>query len=490
MKRKNNTTDINDTQEQKCLSLSADSNEIIRNARNIIESYIFATGRRDLTVFSERLLIILADTAQNFNGSMTNENRQIRNIKFSNLGEVQVDIPLKEIVAGKSSNYYHARKSIKELLDKHIIHQYPATKNGQPVLDKNGKQMYVLQGHQIINNIDMNKKPGIVSVTVNRITWQALLDMSKGYRKYDITTALILSKSSAIRMLKIISNQNQPFLLSIQSLREQWELVDKYPRMKDFLKFTMETAKRELDEKSFWTFDYKPVNKDATPGNRTPTHILIIPKKNENLVTKTDIKLSNEAYETLMIQFNMSPKLIMEYADSLTEAESAGELNGLLKKFHYLYNLGTLSQKEILELIKRTYKGKQKDLDIPTKSDMPHTLFDNEIEEQSTETETTEELSELKKLLTEKYGFTKQELERNKDVINNAELNYGAETLSKNQQNIENSSNKKGYIITILKATSFIPQQSTRPQRVSRLRVCSADKFSNENPSIKTPEEL
>ena len=340
MKRKNDMTDINDTQEQKCLTVSADSNEIIRNARNIIESYIFATGRRDLTVFSERLLIILADTAQNFNGSMTNENRQIRNIKFSNLGEVQVDIPLKEIVAGKSSNYYHARKSIKELLDKHIIHQYPATKNGQPVLDKNGKQVYVLQGHQIINNIDMNKKPGIVSVTVNRITWQALLDMSKGYRKYDITTALILSKSSAIRMLKIISNQNQPFLLSIQSLREQWELVDKYPRMKDFLKFTMETAKRELDEKSFWTFDYKPVNKDATPGNRIPTHILIIPKKNENLVMKTDIKLSNEAYETLMIQFNMSPKLIMEYADSLTEAESAGELNGLLKKFHYLYKIG------------------------------------------------------------------------------------------------------------------------------------------------------
>ena len=49
---------------------------------------------------------------------------------------------------------------------------------------------------------------------------------------------------------------------------EQWGLTEKYKSTKDFIKYTIESAKEELDRSSPWTFDYNPIYSLKADENR------------------------------------------------------------------------------------------------------------------------------------------------------------------------------------------------------------------------------
>jgi hypothetical protein len=109
----------------------------------------------------------------------------------------------------------------------------------------------------IIDNPIFHKNDLYVSFGVNHRVYEALLDFSKGFRKYELKTAFEFGSSYAMRMYELISGQKKPLTYLIESLKLMFGVETKYARTNDFIKRCIESAKKELDEKSPYSFTYK-----------------------------------------------------------------------------------------------------------------------------------------------------------------------------------------------------------------------------------------
>lgn len=238
--------------------------------RNVVESYIFATAHQDLSIYSERLLMQLVKAAQcQVNGLNFRDGSGLTQVSIGPLGDATLEIEARELLNGDgNTNYTQAKNAVLELMKKPVAHERPVIKNGKPVLKENGEPVYEFEAHNLLNDVYINQKPGVVVVNVNKHTWEAILDFSKGFRRYDLQIASGLSRTCSLRMFKLISNQKQPLTYTIAELREQWGLQDKYKTTKDFIKNTIASAKQELDASSPWTFDYEPVYSRTAAENR------------------------------------------------------------------------------------------------------------------------------------------------------------------------------------------------------------------------------
>lgn len=243
---------------------------IVTTTRNVIESYIFATGKQKLSIYSERLLMQLVKIAQcQVNGLNFRNGSGIAQVSIGKLGDAHIEIDARELLSKEGDkNYTQAKESVLELMSKKIEHERPASRYGKPVLDDAGKQVYEYEAHNLLNDIWINKKPGIIEVNVNKVLWETLLDFSKGFRRYDLQVAMKFSSVCTLRMFKLISNQTMPLTYSIEDLKEQWGLTDKYKNTRDFIKYTIEKAKHELDLKSPWTFDFEMIYAKSSEKNR------------------------------------------------------------------------------------------------------------------------------------------------------------------------------------------------------------------------------
>lgn len=63
----------------------------------------------------------------------------------------------------------------------------------------------------------------------------------------------------SMRFYELMSNQKSPLTYSVDSLKELFQITDKYKQVNDFTKRVIEPAKAELDAKSPYSFTYKPV---------------------------------------------------------------------------------------------------------------------------------------------------------------------------------------------------------------------------------------
>lgn len=272
----------------------------LTTSTDVIESYIFSTAGRDLSIYSERLLLMLVKLAQiNIAGANFKDGTSIGQVTTNGLGEAIIEIPYSALQGeGVSTNYTQAREAIKELLKINVTMEWPKMKNGEQVVNEKGEPQYEFKGFQLLNNCEINRKPGKAEIIVNKETWAAILNFSRGFRRFELDTALKLKKTCSLRLFQILSNQDFPITFSIDQLREMWKMQDKYPNNSDFIKRTIEPAKAELDEKAPWTFDYVK-NFSATAeinrgkrGQKYITSVTFIPKRKLDLMsTNTQVKM-------------------------------------------------------------------------------------------------------------------------------------------------------------------------------------------------------
>ena len=76
----------------------------------------------------------------------------------------------------------------------------------------------------------------------------------------------------------MLAGQTDPIAYSIESLRKEFQLEEKYRLTKDFIRRVIESAKQELDSKSPVTFTYTPL-KDG----KKITRILFFPVRRERM---------------------------------------------------------------------------------------------------------------------------------------------------------------------------------------------------------------
>lgn len=211
-------------------------------SKEVVESYIFSTVRHDFGIYSERLLLRLVELAQReIRGLDFKGGTNIGKVEIGEWGDAEVIIPVKDILSGEDDkNYTKAKTAVRNLMGRFLEYE--------------DEQKY--RATQILNEVDVDKVAGKMIIRVNRNIWRAMLDFSKGFRKYELETAVKLRGKYSLRIYKLVSKQSEPITYSITDLRKMWGLTEKYKKVDDFIKNTIVAAKEELDRVSPYSFDY------------------------------------------------------------------------------------------------------------------------------------------------------------------------------------------------------------------------------------------
>ena len=295
-----------------------------------MESWIFASSDRNFSIYSERLLLRLVQIAQvQILGANFRDGTSIGQVSIGKLGDARVVVPIKGLLTEGDSNYSKAKKAIMELMHSPYFVERPKIVGGKQVYNEKGEPEFEFVGTQILNKAQVNVIRGAVVLDVNSDTWEAILDFSRGFRKYELETALKLKKPTTLRLYKLLYNQKNPITFSITQLRKMWRMDEMekdengketgryalYDDTFDFIKRTIEPAKKELDKKSTWSFNYiKNTPEDSkaiTSITFVPIHRMVLPTETSKLIRMTTSALSvlgKDTYDTLVTKFEFTPK--------------------------------------------------------------------------------------------------------------------------------------------------------------------------------------
>jgi len=231
-------------------------------SREVVQSYIATTAMYDFNVYEKRVLYNLVKLAQSqIEGIRLAENLYRIEHQYSEL--IKIELPISDFLLG-SEDKHHAR--IKEALQS--LHRKTFSY----------RDAQVWECFSIIANPKIELRSSQVSFYVNTKVWDVLLDFSRGFSRYDLEVAFSLESPYSMRFYEMLCGQEYPIRLSIDSLRKEFKLEDKYPLTKDFIKRVVESARQELKEKSPVTFDYRPVK-----SGRKFTQIVFFPVKQPKL---------------------------------------------------------------------------------------------------------------------------------------------------------------------------------------------------------------
>ncbi len=262
-------------------------------SKEIVESYIFSTVRHDFGIYSERLLLRLVELAQReIRGLDFKGGTSIGKVEIGEWGDAEVIIPVKDILSGDDDkNYTKAKAAVRNLMGRFLEYE--------------DDQKY--KATQILNEVDVDKVAGKMVIRVNRNIWRAMLDFSKGFRKYELETAVKLRGKYSLRIYKLVSKQTDPITYTITDLRKMWGLTDKYKKVDDFIKNTVVSAKEELDRVSPYSFDFvlnaaksAEVNK-ARKGRPAITSVTFFPVH----------RMANETTDAVRKQ--VDPSMLLDY---------------------------------------------------------------------------------------------------------------------------------------------------------------------------------
>ena len=229
--------------------------------RQVVQSYIVTTAMYDFNVYEKRVLYNLVKLAQS----------QIEGVKLSHslykiehslTDAIRVELPLSDFLTDKDDkNHFRVKNALKSL------HQKTFTYN-----DEGSWECF-----SIIANPKIRLRSSKVSFIVDSRVWDVLLDFSKGFSRYNLEVAFRLESVYAMRFYEMLSSQKKPITYSLDALRKEFQLENKYSLTKDFIRRVIVSAKMELDEKSPVSFTFTPLK----TGKRI-TQILFFPVKQES----------------------------------------------------------------------------------------------------------------------------------------------------------------------------------------------------------------
>lgn len=227
-------------------------------SREVVQSYIATTAMYDFNVYEKRVLYNLVKLAQS----------QIEGVKLAdNLYKIvhgledflRIELPMADFLTdSEDKNHSRVKTALKSLHQKTFYY----------------KDDEVWECMSIIANPQIKQHSSRVSFIVNSKVWDVLLDFSKGFSRYDFEVAFSLESSYSMRFYEMLAGQEDPITYSIEFLRKEFCLEDKYALNKDLIKRVIEAAKNELDAKSPVSFTYHLLK-----TGRKITHITFTPVK-------------------------------------------------------------------------------------------------------------------------------------------------------------------------------------------------------------------
>jgi hypothetical protein len=208
--------------------------------KDIIQSYIITAAKYDFSVYETRVLLRIVECFQYLlEGKKLDKNFVISKNLY---GSVTITLPVSSLLLKKKDgNYTQIKKAFLSLLKKTIEFE-----NGN-----------IWEAISLIEKPKIIKYNRTVTFKLDPIIYNALLDFSKGYRKYELETAMTFNSVYAIRFYELFSGQTIPLTYKIETLREMFGLKNRYLAVHMFISRVIVSAKKELDLKSSYSFTYR-----------------------------------------------------------------------------------------------------------------------------------------------------------------------------------------------------------------------------------------
>lgn len=212
----------------------------VKENKQVFQSYVLTAAKYDFTAYEKRIMYRLIELAQ----------KEIEGVKFKdNLRKItptffgrEIIMPVSDILKNENDeNYGIAKKAFKRLSEKCIEYEDDEAWQYTP----------------IITAPKITKRNGLVKFYVFDDIWKCLLDFSRGFKKYEIVTAMNFKSVYAMRFYELLSGQTTPLFVPLEGpngLRERFCLQGKYKMVNDFKRYVLEAAQQELDESSPYSF--------------------------------------------------------------------------------------------------------------------------------------------------------------------------------------------------------------------------------------------
>ncbi|GMO37988.1 MAG: hypothetical protein Pg6B_10090 [Candidatus Azobacteroides pseudotrichonymphae] len=208
--------------------------------KDVIQSYILTTARYDFSVYEKRILYRIVECFQSeLEGQKLDNNFSIKR-KLN--GDVDIVIPISSLLLDtEDENYIRIKRAFLLLESKRFVYE----------------ESRVWKVIRLIVKPEINKYSRIVKFRLHHEVHKALLDFSKGYRKYELKTAITFQSVYSMRFYELLSGQKKPLTYSIEDLKAMFKLEKKYKDVGVFRSRVIDPAQRELDLKSPYSFTYK-----------------------------------------------------------------------------------------------------------------------------------------------------------------------------------------------------------------------------------------
>lgn len=297
-------------------------------SKDVFTSYIFSTSSRSLSKYGERLLMEVISVAQEYTIDAA---LGINKLNFSEKYQEKfaiIDIPVKNLLnADDTTNYTKAKEAAVELMKiYHTVEAPVLDENGNPKTYSDGRPQYQFASFHLLDRVTVNQKPGIVSVKLGEETWSQILDMGKGYTRYNLLTAKSLDDVVAIRLFQLMSNTSKPLYFSIERIKGILGLMDKYvSNPTGFIRRVIEPAEREIKEKCpFEVVHELSYDQTSKKGRRPIVGITFIKVTKQTIIQNPADVLDPYLMNVLIKDFGFDARGIRSNLKLFTELIDAG----------------------------------------------------------------------------------------------------------------------------------------------------------------------
>ena len=317
------------------------------NNKDVVQSYVITTAKYDYSVYQKRILYRIVEAFQGF----TKDHPLVGkiNIQKDLFGDFNIRMPLSAFLGSeKDNNYEQAKKALRDLEKRSF--EYEDDREWQIC--------------HIINEPKIEKYSNSVTFRLNPRVCEALLNFSKGYKVLELKTAMSFHSVYSMRFYELFSSQKKPITYKIQNLKIMFKVEDKYKLTSDFIRFTIDVAKKGLDEKSPYSFLYKP-NKNGkridsitfypvyNSENRDPA----LEKKELQRKASLSWDLSKMSIDYLIQNFGFTEQEIKNNRDLFNLAEKELDLMLELSKLKVKAETAKSPQAFVIGCIKKLLKA-------------------------------------------------------------------------------------------------------------------------------------
>lgn len=295
---------------------------VIIDNKEVLQSYIITTAKYDFSIYEKRILYRQVEIEQEL--LLGQQIRPGAFVETSIFKDKQYTIPVKWLLNGDDDkNHSRIRKAFKSLMSKIIEYETPIT----------------IEGFPLIQRFKIDKKGETVTWQVPMEIVDVIVNFAKGFRKYELKTAMQFESVYTMRFYELLSGQKTPLTYIIEQLKSMFKIEGKYKLTADFIRYVIEPAKKELDKKSPYSFDYK-INKQGRKFHSVTFYPTFKPEYRDEILEQRELQkqislqwdLPREIIQYLKEVYLFDNKEINQHRDLFKQAEKDLDILVILAK--------------------------------------------------------------------------------------------------------------------------------------------------------------